>query len=110
MRFLGKLRGSGTLAAADGAIGPADYELDGYLVRPGTLVASGELRVAGGALEATIDRAGLCLVTAQGHILPLRFTGKLSERRGEFAHVDLSNGLPAESEWRRLVRASAASS
>ena len=108
MRFLGKLRGSGTLAAADGPIGPADYELDGYAMRPGAMVASGELHVSAGALEATIDRAGLRLITAEGHVLPLRFTGKLADRRGEFAHVDISEGLPAESEWRRLVREAAA--
>jgi len=61
MRFLGKLRGSGTLTAADGTIGPADYELDGYLMRPGAVVASGELHMAAGALEATVDRQGLRL-------------------------------------------------
>jgi hypothetical protein len=108
MRFLGKLRGSGTLAASDGTIGPAAYELDGYVMRPGAVVASGELHVAPGALATTINRPGLRLVTAEGRILPLRFTGKLSERRGEFAHVDISEGLPAEGEWRRLARASAA--
>lgn len=107
MRFLGKLRGSGTLAAADGTIGPADYELDGYMMRPGAVVASGELHMAPGALETTLDRTGLRLVTADGRILPLRFTGRLSERRGVFAHVDISEGLPTEGEWRRLVRASA---
>ena len=108
MRFLGKLRGSGTLAAADGPIGPADYELDGYLMRPGALVASGELHMAAGALGQTIDRQGLRLITAEGRSLPLRFTGKLSDRRGQFAHVDISEGLPTEGEWRRLARGSAA--
>lgn len=109
MRFLGKLRGSGTLTATDGTIGPADYELDGYLMRPGAVVASGELHMAAGALEATVDRQGLRLITAEGRVLPFRFTGKLSERRGQFAHIDISEGLPAEGEWRRLVQMSASS-
>lgn len=107
MRFLGKLRGGGTLAAADGTIGPVDYELDGYLMRPGAVVASGELHMTSGDLEATVDRHGLRLITAEGRILPFRFTGKLADRRGPFAHIDISEGLPSEGEWRRLSRASA---
>jgi hypothetical protein len=101
VKFLGKLRGSGTLASADGSIGPADYELDGYMMRPGAVVASGELRMAAGALQGVFDRRGLRLVTAEGRILPLRFTGRPSDRLGRIAHIDISEGLPSETEWRR---------
>jgi hypothetical protein len=104
MRFLGKLRGTGTLASADGTIGPADYELDGYIMRPGAIVASGELRMPPAALARAFDRHGLRLVTADGRTLPLRFTGKPSDRGGDAAHVDISEGLPSETEWRRLAR------
>lgn len=110
MRFLGKLRGSGTLAGAEGAICPADYDLDGYLIRPGAVVASGELHVVLGALKATLDRRALHLLTAEGQVLPLRFTGKPSEQLGEIVHVDISEGLPAEHEWGRHARTSAAPS
>ena len=106
MRFLGKLCGSGTLASADGAIGPADYELDGYVIRPGAIVASGELRMAAAELARAFDRHGVRLVTADGRTLPLRFTGKPSDRGGDIAHVDISEGLPTETEWRRLARTS----
>ncbi len=105
MRFLGKLRGGGTLTAVDGAIGPVQYELDGYLMRPGAMVASGELHMASGALP--VDRHGLRLITAEGRSLPFRFTGKLSDRQGQFAHIDVSQELPSENEWRRLSRLSA---
>ena len=105
MRFLGKLCGTGTLASADGTIGPADYELDGYVVRPGAVVASGELRMPSSALARAFDRRNLCLVIADGRTLPLRFTGKPSDRGGDAAHVDISEGLPNEAEWRRLARA-----
>jgi hypothetical protein len=101
MRFLGRLRGSGTLASDDDTIGPADYELDGYAIRPGSIVASGELRMAPGALQRAFERRGLRLVTAEGRILPLRFTGRHSDRGGDAAHVDISEGLPAEKDWRR---------
>jgi hypothetical protein len=109
VRFLGKLRGSGTLANADGTIGPADYELDGYMMRPGAVVASGELRMASGALDGAFNSRGLRLVTAEGRILPLRFTGKPSDRRGRIAHIDISEGLPSEKEWRRQAKAAPAS-
>lgn len=105
MKFLGKLRGSGTLAGADGMIGPAEYELDGYAMRPGAVVASGELRMESGALKGVFDRRGLRLVTADGRILPLRFTGRPSDRHGRIAHIDISEGLPDEKEWLRLKTA-----
>lgn len=102
MKFLGKLRGSGTLASADGPIGPAGYELDGYIMRPGAIVASGELSLEAGVLRDAFDLRGLYLITADGRKLPLRFTGKPSERHGRIAHIDISEGLPAEKEWRRM--------
>jgi hypothetical protein len=105
MRFLGKLCGSGTLANADGTIGPADYELDGYVMRPGAIVASGELRMPSAALARAFERRNVHLVTADGRTLPLRFTGKPSDRGGDVAHIDISEGLPDETEWRRLVMA-----
>jgi hypothetical protein len=104
MRFLGKLCGSGTLANADGTIGQAEYELDGYVMRPGAVVASGELRMPPAALARAFERRDVHLVTADGRTLPLRFTGRPSDRGGDAAHIDISEGLPDETEWRRLVR------
>jgi hypothetical protein len=105
VKFLGKLRGNGTLASPAGPIGPADYELDGYVMRPGSIVASGELSMEAGVLRGVIDRRGLHLVIADGRKLPLRFTGKPSDRHGRIAHIDISEGLPDEKEWRRLKSA-----
>jgi hypothetical protein len=107
MRFLGKMRGSGTVAIADGTIGPADYELDGYVVRPGSIVAAGELRMASAALARALDRNDVRLTVADGGSFALRFTGRPSERGGDVAHIEISEGLPAEKEWRRLARSSA---
>jgi hypothetical protein len=104
MRFLGKLRGSGTVASVDGPIGPADYELDGYVIRPGAIVASGELRMASAALARAHSDRAVRLVTADGGTFPLRFTGKPSDRGGDAAHVEINEGLPEEKEWRRLAR------
>jgi len=44
------------------------------------------------------------LVTAEGRIMPLRFTGKASDCNGQIAHVDIHQGLPAEADWRRRAR------
>lgn len=101
MKFLGKFQGTGTLMCADGPIGSADYDLDGYVMRPGAIVASGELHMASGLLDTAFGRSGLRLVTTEGRLLPLRFTGKSTDRHGQIAHVDISEGLPAEDEWRR---------
>lgn len=99
------MRGSGTLASADETIGTADYELDAYVMRPGSVVASGELRVDASVPRSAFDRRGLNLVTEDGRVLPLRFTGKPSDRHGQIAHVDISEGLPDEKEWRRMQAA-----
>jgi hypothetical protein len=104
MRFLGKLTGSGTVASADGTIGPADYELDGYVMKPGAIVASGEVRMPSAALARAHVGQGVRLVTADGRALPLRFTGRPPDRGGDAARVDISEGLPDEKEWRRLAR------
>ena len=105
MRFLGKMRGSGTVASADGTIGPADYELDGYVVRPGSIVASGELRMASAALARAHGGKGGRLTTTDGSFA-LRFTGKPSDLGGDAAHIEISEGLPEEKDWRRLARSS----
>jgi hypothetical protein len=102
VKLLGKFRGTGTLGTAEETFGPADYELDGYVMRPGAVVASGELHMDPAVLRDAFARRGLRLVTADGRILPLRFTGKPSERQGRIAHIDISEGLPDEKEWRRM--------
>jgi hypothetical protein len=107
MRFLGKMRGSGTVASADGTIGPADYELDGYVVRPGSIVAAGELHMASASLARALDQHDVRLTVADGSSFALRFTGRPSDRGGDVAHIEISEGLPAEKEWRRLPRSSA---
>jgi hypothetical protein len=107
MRFLGKMRGSGTVANASGPIGSADFELDGYVVRPGAIVASGELRMASAELELAQGGGQVRLTTAAGSTFGLRFTGKPSDRGGDAAHIEISEGLPEEKEWQRLARSSA---
>ncbi len=98
MRFLGKLRGTGTLVSGDETIGQAEYELDGYVMRPGSVVASGELRMPSASLAEALLRRDLRLLTGDGRTLQLRITGKPA---GDAVHIDIAEGLPAERDWRR---------
>ncbi len=100
MKFLGRLRGNGTLVCGDEQIGPADYDLDGFMTRPGEVVASGELRMPAAALQRARGRHDLRLHTADGRVLHLRFSGKQSDTGGDAVHIDVSEGLPSIKEWR----------
>ena len=53
-----------------------------------------------GGLQRVFGRHGLRLVTSDGQVLHLRFTGKQSDARGDAAHVDISEGLPPPKKWR----------
>jgi hypothetical protein len=101
MRFLGRLHGDGTLVSGEGTIGPVAFELDGYVMRPGSVVASGELRMAPGQLEQAAHRRDLRLLMDDGRALALRITGKPTDHKRGAVHVDIFEGLPLESEWQR---------
>ena len=78
-KFLGRLRGNGTLVCGDETIGAADYDLDGYTTRPGEVVASGELRMPAADLQRSFGRRDLRLLTSDGKVFHLRFSGKPSD-------------------------------
>jgi hypothetical protein len=102
MQYLGALRGAGTLVDAGGAeLGRADYELDAYLMRPGEVVASGEIRMDPEALNAAFGRRDLSLQTDDGRTLGVRFSGKRLSRSSDLAHADIQGGLPDATAWRR---------
>lgn len=98
MRLLGKLRGDAMLFASDQPIGRAEYELDGYLMRPGSIVASGEMRMTMLLLKEAAAHRSLQLRTDDGQTLLLRISGKPS---GGAVHIDIYEGLPAERDWQR---------
>jgi hypothetical protein len=96
MRYLGAIRGAGTLAAADGKIlGPAEYDIDGFVNHTGEIVGSGELRMQPPALGAAFGRRDLCLKTDDGQTLALRFSGNQLAPNSAAAHVDITGGFPA---------------
>jgi len=102
MQYLGALRGAGLLVDADGvALGRADYELDAYLMRPGEVTASGEIRMTAKVLNAAFCLRGLNLQTDDGRTLGVRFSGKRLNPSSDVAHADVQGGLPDAKAWRR---------
>jgi len=101
MQYLGVLRGSGTLACGDEAMGPAEFEIDGFRTLPGEVVGSGEIRMAPADLDRAFGRTGLQLTTDDGQVLEVRFSGKRLDSSQGAAHADISGGLPPAAKWKR---------
>lgn len=101
MRYLGVLRGSGTLACGEEKMGRADFDIDGFLTRPGEVVGSGEIRMAPDDLNSAFGRTNLQLTTDDGRVLDVRFSGKRLDPSDGAAHADVTSGLPPAAEWRR---------
>jgi hypothetical protein len=101
MHYLGAIRGSGRLAGSDGeGFGPADYDVDGYLMNTGKVVASGELRMTPEALTLAFGRNDLRLFTEDRGVLTVRFSGKRQNPGEDAAHIDVTDGLPPAKKWR----------
>src|SRR5689334_11939793 len=100
MKYLGGISGTGVLALGDEPVGAADYELDGYLMPPGGISASGEIRAEPALLVQVFGRADLYLLTTDGQRLGLRFSDKELADRDDAAHVDVTSGLPEAKRWR----------
>lgn len=90
------------LACGAEQMGRADYDIDGFLVRPGEVVGSGEIRMSPDALRHAFGRTGLQLTTDDGRILEVRFSGKRFDATHGAAHVDIGGDLPAAGKWRSL--------
>ena len=103
MIYVGALRGEGMLVGStDGyELGRAEYDIGGFLDHTKAVVASGELRMHPGSLERAFGRVDLVLRTDTGMNLAVRFSGKLLAGGSRAAHVDVTEGLPTQSDWPR---------
>ena len=101
MQYLGVLRGGGLLSCAGEPMGRAEYDIDGFLTRPGEVVGSGEIRMEPAELEKAFGRTGLQLTTDEGRIFEVRFSGKRHDPTDNAAHADITAGLPPAKEWKR---------
>jgi hypothetical protein len=101
VRYLGVMRGSGSLACNGEPLGRADYEIEGFLTKSGEVLGSGEIHMAPGDLDNAFGRRNLRLTTDQGRVLEMRFSGKRNDARRAEAHADVRGDLPPAAEWRR---------
>jgi hypothetical protein len=100
MRYLGKLHGTGLLVQEGEISAPTEYELDGYMVRPGQITVAGEIRASSEALARSFGRKGLHLRTEDGRMLDLTFSDKILAPQARAANVDVAGNLPSVAEWR----------
>ncbi|MBE0531381.1 MAG: hypothetical protein IH626_11170 [Rhodospirillales bacterium] len=100
MHYLGGLRGAGVVACGEETLARADYEFDGFLMKPGQVMCSGELRMPWEALKDLFGRRDLKLVTDDGRHLSLQFSEKTLRAESDAAHVNVGGDLPLASEWR----------
>jgi len=101
MKHLGRIQGGGDLKCGDETLARADYDFDGYLIRSGEVLGSGELRIPSDTLREVFGRGDLHLLTDDGRLLSLRFSEKQLPEASEAAHVDVASDLPLQFEWRR---------
>jgi hypothetical protein len=101
MRYLGSLRGHGTLRCEGVELGAADFEIDGFSPKPGEVTGSGEIRMAPADLDNAFGRRNLELATDDGLVLAVRFSGSRRAAGARAAHADITGGLPPEDDWRR---------
>jgi hypothetical protein len=101
MKYLGVMRGSGMIAGGDERLGRADYEIEGFLVRPGEVAGSGEIRMPAEALGRAFGRRDLYLTTDDGQVFSVRFSGRRLAAGADIAHADFGGALPDASAWRR---------
>lgn len=101
MKYLGALRGSGTLLSADEELGAATFEMDGYTLRPGEVVASGALNMAPKDLAHAFGQRHLRLRTDDGRELTVRFSARKLAAASTSAHADFGGDLPPAGDWAR---------
>jgi len=88
-------------SANEGSLGTATYEIDGYLVKPGEVAASGELRMTPRDLARAFGLPNLRLQTDNGRMLSVRFSGRKLTSGCSAAHADFGGDLPDATAWTR---------
>ncbi len=94
MRYLGEFSGAGMLKCDGEEIVRATYELGLFHDERTGLSSSGEIRLSSAVLEALFGRQNIQLLTDDGRLLDIRFSGKTLLSASEVAHVDVTGELP----------------
>jgi hypothetical protein len=100
MRYLGRIHGGGLLTCGEIEVARADYDLDGFLAKPGYVTSAGEISASPETLKKVFGRNGVQLQTDDGRVFNLRFTEKRLNVGSGAASVDVMGDLPPAAEWR----------
>jgi hypothetical protein len=101
MRYLGRLRGVGTLKSEDETTSiRTDYDFEGFVGNHGRVTGCGEISLPSAALRKIFGRRDLQLLTEEGRRLTLLFSDKQLPATSDVAHVDVTGGLPEAVDWR----------
>jgi hypothetical protein len=102
MRYLGRLSGIGAVKSGGEEIARVSYEFDGFLQRPMRITSSGEIRAPAAILKSLFGGTHIQLLTDDGRLLDLRFSGKEPSPTDEVAQVDVTGELPTmPKSWRQ---------
>ncbi len=101
MRYLGRIAGWGNVRIDGETVARASYDFDGFAAQRGSVMSSGEVRLAPSDLKALFGARGIQLLTDGGRLLDLRFSEKEIRAATDGVHVDVTGDLPrSEAEWR----------
>jgi hypothetical protein len=101
IRYLGVMRGQGSLACGDESVGRAEYEIEGFQTHLGEVVGSGEIRMEARQLDKAVGRRDLRLTTDEGRVLEVRFSSRRRDAGTTAAHADIGGDLPPAVQWNR---------
>ncbi len=96
MRFLGSISGRGVLTCAGEELAPVSYELDGFYTEPAGVTRCGEIRADADTLKEVFGRAGVQLLTDDGHRFDLSFSDKELRPAADAVHVDATDEMSAK--------------
>jgi hypothetical protein len=101
MHYLGRISGYGVLQCNGEHIARASYDFDGFFKKPVGVTCCGEIQLPAAILKDVFGRRDIQLLTDEGRLLDLTFSGKALLSASDVAHVDVTGELPASpGSWR----------
>jgi hypothetical protein len=101
MRYLGRISGHGVLQCNGEHIARASYDFDGFVKKPIGVTCCGEIQLSAAILKDVFGRRDIHLLTDDGRLLDLTFSGKALLPSSDVAHVDVTGELPVmPGSWR----------
>ena len=101
MHYLGRISGYGVLRCNGEHIARASYDFDGFFKKLVGVTCCGEIQLSAAILKDVFGRRDVQLLTDDGRLLDLTFSGTAQLPSSDVAHVDVTGELPATPRsWR----------